>query len=96
MLPFEWTFVVQFAIGIVLLVLMLILLHRINCIKIQMDMTVREVRKYVDYITQEDETSQEVSINHEVHKKSARNLTRKEREEEQNHLIQSVLKEYFP
>ena len=101
MLSLEWTFALQYAVDIVLLLLMLILLHRINRVKTQMDTILKEVKRYVEYITEENvDTINNIEekdiIGKETRKKSEKYMTKKQKEEAQNHLIQSVLKEYFP
>jgi len=91
----EWAFVLQIAIGLVILLLMLILLHKINRVKIQMDNIIKEVQSYVDYITQENENTKEIE-EPGVIKKELQSKSTEKKEVAQNHLIQSVLREYFP
>lgn len=77
MLRLEFLFLMQIVVGI----LLLILLHKMNRMKKQIDDITREVENYVAFVTTEQlEEKQEQAISME----------------EQNSLIQAVLGEYFP
>ena len=82
----EWIFFVQ----VVLTILMLIFLRKQIVMKKQIDEIVKEVTNYLSYITEE------VEVVPEVENISTKMTSSKEREEEQNRLIQAVLSEYFP
>ncbi len=96
MVQLEWVFLLQVAMGII----MIIFLQKINRVQKQIDGIVKEVQAYVDFVTEDDAVS-DISVEASVkladaERKSIRNVAQKEKEEEQNHLIQSVLGEYFP
>ena len=81
-------------------IIMIIFLQKINRVQKQIDGIVKEVQAYVDFVTEDDAVS-DISVEASVkladaERKSIRNVAQKEKEEEQNHLIQSVLGEYFP
>lgn len=96
MVQLEWVFLLQAAMGI----LMIIFLHKMNRIKKQLDNIVKEVKNYVEFITEVDvdmETGYEEEKERGLGRKvSVKSMSRKEKEEAQNRLIQSVLGEYFP
>ena len=84
MFRFEWLFLTQCLLGI----LMMIFLHKINQIKKQVDNITKEVKAYLSFI--EEDIGQEVQS---VKKERTMKISKDEAE---NHLIQAVLKEYFP
>jgi len=99
MVQLEWIFLLQLAIG----VWVLILLQRTNKIQKQLDGIINEVRKYVDFVTEEDSVNgtfynniEETDEREEYTGKKLIDKHKKTREEAQNHLIQAVLQEYFP
>ena len=80
----ELLFVLQGLLGM----FMLMLLHKINQIKKQMDMITKEVTQYLAFL-EEDEGAALLVENKKRELKVSK-------EEAQNHIIQAVLKEYFP
>ena len=96
MFRLEWLFLMQIAMG----VLMIIFLRKLTQMKKQVDEITKEVMNYISYITEdmEEENIQEpISVNKENKKeeKYVRSLSKKEKDEAQNRLIQAVLGEYF-
>lgn len=93
MVQLEWVFLLQAAMG----VLMVIFLHKISRLQKQIDHIVKEVKKYIDFITETD--LEIVDKAEEFHAESGKGMvktmSKKEKEEAQNRLIQSVLGEYF-
>lgn len=93
MFRLEFLFLMQCATGI----LILMLLHRINQMKKQMDAVIREVNDYVSFITSEeitksgDEVKAEKVNFFETGKEDTRVTNM-----QQNRIIQDVLSEYFP
>lgn len=71
----------------ILVILMFIFLRKMNGIKEQIDQITKEVKDYLKFI--EEDISQEDKIIKE-------NQSEKKKEDVQNYIIQSVLKEYFP
>ena len=98
MVQLEWVFLLQVVTGILILMLLL----RINAIKKQMDGIIKEVKNYVDFITEEGEYEEnninieETDVRVNPMQKKAVNMQQKDKEEAQNYVIQAVLKEYFP
>ena len=80
----ELSFLMQGLLGI----FMLMVLHKINQLKKQIDSITKEVTQYLAFLEEEAETDTRV----EKKEKKAK-ITKDEAE---NHLIQAVLKEYFP
>ena len=78
MIRLEWLFLMQFLMGI----MMFVLLQKITQMKKQVDEIIREVKDYVSYITESEET---IKIEERTGKEAV-----------QNQLIQAVLGEYFP
>ena len=83
MISIELLFLVQCVLGI----LMLFFLLRINKVKRQLDNITKEVKEYLAFIEEEAEL-EDLSQPQKKVKIS--------KEEAENHLIQSVLQEYFP
>ena len=71
-----------------LVVFMMIFLHKINRLKKQMDTIVKEVTQYLSFLENEEEKG---SV-----EEKRENKVKISKEEVENHLIQAVLKEYFP
>ena len=69
-------------------VLMFIFLHKINQVKKQVDDITKEVKAYLDFV---EEDVQQESIQN-----NRKPIERKANDEDENRLIQAVLKEYFP
>ena len=69
-------------------VLMFIFLHKINQVKKQVDDITKEVKAYLDFV---EEDVQQESIQN-----NRKTIERKANDEDENRLIQAVLKEYFP
>lgn len=84
MIHLELLFLMQCLLGI----LMLIFLHKINRMKKQVDDITKEVKDYLTFI---EEDSEQESLSMKGEKKA--NVSR---DEIDNHLIQTVLQEYFP
>ena len=78
----ELLFLTQCLLGI----LMLIFLHKINQLKKQIDTVIKEVTQYLSFLEEDvkSDTLQE------------KNTSSVSKEEVENHIIQAVLKEYFP
>lgn len=74
-----------------LVILMFIFLHKMNRVKAQIDNITKEVSKYLNFI--EEEISQEEVEKIETKMEKRRKISP---DEAQNHVIQAVLKEYFP
>ena len=83
MVQFEWLFLMQIAMGII----MVIFLQKLMQIKGQIDEIKTEVTNYILYVTQAVEEEKEPRENQEK---------KKGKEVEENRLIQAVLREYFP
>lgn len=94
MVRFEWLFLMQIVMGI----LMIVFLQKLIQIKKQIDKIVKEVSNYITYITDDMEDSENVIEENLIKmRKTGENSTNKKEEEEaQNRLIQAVLREYFP
>ena len=84
MIRLEWLFLAQCFMGI----LMMIFLHKMNQMKKQIDMIMKEVKAYLTFL--EEDTQQEVQ---QVKREKTRKISK---DEVENRLIQAVLKEYFP
>ena len=69
-------------------ILMLIFLHKINQMKKQIEDITKEVKAYLDFV--EEDIKQESIENTSI------NTAKKQNEEDENRLIQAVLREYFP
>ena len=82
MIRLEWLFFTQLLLGI----FMVILLQKLTQMKKQVDEIVREVNAYITYITE----------NVDEGTRSEKMKEKKQKEELQNQLIQSVLGEFFP
>lgn len=87
MVRFEWLFLMQIVMGI----LMIVFLQKLTQMKKQMDKIVQEVSNYITYITEDIDESKEV-----VTEESRIEMNKNDTEEAKNRLIQAVLKEYFP
>ena len=94
MVRFEWLFLMQIVMGI----LMIVFLQKLIQIKKQIDKIIKEVSNYITYITDDMEDSENVIEENLIKmRKTGENSTNKNEEEEaQNRLIQAVLREYFP
>lgn len=94
MVRFEWLFLMQIVMGI----LMIVFLQKLIQIKKQIDKIIKEVSNYITYITDDMEDSENVIEENLIKmRKTGENSTNKKEEEEaQNRLIQAVLREYFP
>lgn len=96
MVKLEWVFLLQIVMGILLLMLLL----RMNQIKKQVDGIIMEVQGYVDFITKDENIEGSIvdiekgAREESVAKRDAIKQ-KKEMEISQNHLIQTVLEEYF-
>ena len=85
MIRLEWLFLMQIAMGL----LMIVFLQKQIQIKKQIDNITKEINDYLTYIANEESEN----INSEmIFEKKEKNM----RESAQNQLIQSVLSEYFP
>ena len=87
MVHFEWLFLMQIVMGI----LMMVFLQKLTQIKKQVDKITQEVSNYIAYVTEDIEENEE-TVTEEKHMEISKNDT----EEAKNRLIQAVLKEYFP
>lgn len=67
-------------------ILMLIFLHKINQLKKQVDTIVKDVTQYLSFL--ENDVERDVL--------QEENNSKMSKEEVENHIIQAVLKEYFP
>lgn len=93
MVQLEWVFLLQAIMGI----LMIVFLHKISRIQKQLDAIVKEVKQYVAFVTEADTIEETYGTTREKSEKiHAKSMSKKEKEAAQNHLIQSVLGEYFP
>ena len=94
MVRFEWLFLMQIVMGI----LMIVFLQKLIQIKKQIDKIIKEVSNYITYITDDMKDSENVIEENLIKmRKTGENSTNKKEEEEaQNRLIQAVLREYFP
>ena len=94
MVRFEWLFLMQIVMGI----LMIVFLQKLIQIKKQIDKIVKEVSNYITYITDDMEDSENVIEENliKMRKTGEKSTNKKEEEEAQNRLIQAVLREYFP
>ena len=87
MVHFEWLFLMQIVMGI----LMMVFLQKLTQMKKQVDKITQEVSNYIAYVTEDIEENEEI-VTEEKHMEISKNDT----EEAKNRLIQAVLKEYFP
>lgn len=87
MVHFEWLFLMQIVMGI----LMMVFLQKLTKMKKQVDKITQEVSNYIAYVTEDIEENEE-TVTEEKHMEISKNDT----EEAKNRLIQAVLKEYFP
>ena len=87
MVHFEWLFLMQIVMGI----LMIVFLQKLTQMKKQVDKITQEVSNYIAYVTEDVEENEE-TMTEEKHMEISKNDT----EEAKNRLIQAVLKEYFP
>lgn len=94
MVRFEWLFLMQIVMGI----LMIVFLQKLIQIKKQIDKIAKEVSNYITYITDDMEDSEDVIEENliKMRKTGEKSTNKKEEEEAQNRLIQAVLREYFP
>ena len=83
----ELLFLMQCLLGI----FMMIFLHKMNQIKKQIDTITKEVTQYLVFL--EEDMEEETFIKNS---ESGEYKAEISQEEAQNHLIQAVLKEYFP
>lgn len=97
MFRLEWLFLMQIAMGI----LMIVFIQKLSKIKKQIDEITTEVKNYISFIT--EEIQEEVQESHSIEEKNNFLEKPKEttpkiltKEEAQNSLIQAVLGEYFP
>ena len=84
MFRLELLFLMQCLLGI----FMMIFLHKMNQIKKQIDDITKEVKDYISFI--------EEDIEQETLSAAKKNTIKQSKDEEENHIIQAVLKEYFP
>ena len=95
MIQLEMVFGLQIAIGI----LMIIFLLKISRIQKKIDKVIKEVESYISFIAEEEVVS-EPKMDRvragQAEKRPVRKMTKQEKEDAQNKLIQSVLGEYFP
>ena len=87
MVRFEWLFLMQIVMGI----LMIVFLQKLIKMKKQVDKITQEVSNYIAYVTEDIEENEE-TVTEEKHMEISKNDT----EEAKNRIIQAVLKEYFP
>ena len=87
MVRFEWLFLMQIVMGI----LMMVFLQKLIQMKKQVDKITQEVSNYIAYVTEDIEENEE-TMTEEKHMEISKNDT----EEAKNRIIQAVLKEYFP
>ena len=80
MIRFEFVFVMQ----IVIAILMLLFLQKMTQLKKQIDDIVVEVESYLEFVSREEA------------RETSSSRKKKNTQEEQNRLIQAVLTEYFP
>lgn len=98
MFQFELLFFAE----ILLCVLMLVFIHKLNRMKKQVEHIVQEVEGYIAFITEETDEIEQVKEtsygiqNQFMQAKQRKNGSKEELEEAQTHLIQTVLREYFP
>ena len=94
MVRFEWLFLMQIVMGI----LMIVFLQKLIQIKKQIDKIIKEVSNYITYITDDMKDSENVIEENciKMRKTGEKSTNKKEEEEAQNRLIQAVLREYFP
>ncbi|MBQ8518843.1 MAG: hypothetical protein IJ455_04440 [Agathobacter sp.] len=96
MVRLEWLFLMQLAMGI----LMIVFLQKLIQMKKQVEEITKEVMNYISYVTEDIEEELAESAREDkkvsVEKRSGKRLSQKEKEEAQNRLIQAVLGEYFP
>jgi hypothetical protein len=88
MIRLETVILIQLLMGIPLVILLLKTIE----LKRQIAQIIKEVTKYLDFITQEEECQEQ----ERVHKESKKMRSERAKEEDQNRLIQTVLREYFP
>ena len=100
-MQFEILLVVQ----LISSVLILILLRKIIQMKQQISSVVKEVEKYIAFITEEAEAETDVKAENDMsnckeeriyQRKKGNNITRVSKDDAQTQLIQAVLGEYFP
>ena len=87
MFRLEWLFLVQVALGMI----MLIILHKTNKIEKQIDEIKAEVKNYILFVTEDTDDAIKETYNIEEKKRF-----REKKEDVESRLIQSVLREYFP
>ena len=96
MIQLEMVFGLQIAIGI----LMIIFLLKISRIQKKIDKVIKEVESYISFIAEEEEAISEQKMERvrggQAERRPVRKMTKQEKEDAQNKLIQSVLGEYFP
>ena len=91
MIRLEWVFLMQFCMGI----LMIIFLQKLTQMKKQVDEITQEVKDYVSYITKDMQEELDESQQGENEIPKSVQTEKKEQDEAQNRLIQAVLGEYF-
>ena len=94
MVRFEWLFLIQIVMGI----LMIILLRKLTQMKKQMDKITQEVSNYITYVTEDIEDLEESKevVTEEGSADIKKSINKKDEAEAKSRLIQAVLKEYFP
>ena len=86
---------------IVVISLSLLVLHKINRVKKQVDSVTKEVRHYVEFIIEDTKSQEEKEVSIQVNKQSNKQPSKRvskgiNSDEEKNRLIQSVLGDIFP
>ncbi|MBR4026181.1 MAG: hypothetical protein IKJ01_01315 [Lachnospiraceae bacterium] len=88
---------ITLCVEIVVISLSLLVLHKINRVKKQIDSITKEVKRYVEFIMEDTKLQEErelsLRINNQLNKKASAHINS---DEEKNRLIQSVLGEIFP
>ena len=87
MIRLEWVFLMQVFMGIV----MLIFLQKLVQMKRQIDEVSKEILQYISYVTEDVEQE----FQEEERTQESKKVSKKDKEYEQNSLIQAVLGEYF-
>ena len=88
MFHYEWLFLMQ----VIMTILMIVFLLKLSQLKKQIDTITQEVMQYICYITDDIalEKIQESTVN------IPQKQPKKQQEEAQNRLIQAVLQDFFP
>lgn len=87
MIRLEWVFLMQVFMGIV----MIIFLQKLVQMKRQIDEVSKEILQYISYVTEDVEQE----FQKEERAQESKKVSKKDKEYEQNSLIQAVLGEYF-